>query len=216
MACTTLFGVFLLASFVALGLGVSVTLEAEAFAGKLEANRTIFRSEASNVRNVLLYMDESIDMTFCLGSDDTILIENIYYSNDGSEDLFVLELDGKIIADVSGTTGTDFGNKWNTISETGRVGEKMSVGSGEHTLRVLVDAQDRSKDDGYGAELDRVVLDVANNSDLSCPETTTTSTDNETTVTEETSTTYVEESSTTYAEETTEAETTIPCEGDDC
>ncbi|XP_067670926.1 uncharacterized protein [Haliotis asinina] len=212
MAYTTLFGVFLLASFVAVGLGVSVSLEAESFAGKLDPNRTIFRSEASNVRNVLLYMDESIDMTFCLGSEDTIQIENLYYSNDGTEDRFVLELDGKIIADVTGTTDSDFGNKWNTISETGRIGEKISVGSGAHTLRVVVDAQDRSKDDGYGAELDRVVLDVANNSDLSCPET---STDSQTTVTEETSTTYVE-SSTTYAEETTEAETTTPCEGDDC
>ncbi|XP_046382178.2 uncharacterized protein LOC124153082 [Haliotis rufescens] len=214
MACSTLFGVSLLASFIALGLGVSVTLEAEAFAGKLDENRTIYRSNAGNVRNVLLFMGESIDMTFCLGSDDNVLIENLYYSNDGTEDVFSLELDGKLIGSVTGYDSTDFGNNWNSISASGKVGETIDLASGEHTLRVFVEAQDESKDDGYGVELDRIVLDVAYNSDLSCPESTSANTDSPTTVTEETSTTYLKESSTTNAEDTTEAETTTASEGD--
>ncbi len=173
MACPTLFYVCLVATMVAGSFGASVTKEVDDYGDKYEANRTIHRSEAGNGFNILLYSGEDIEIPFCLDFNDNVRLQDFYYSNDGSADIYIFEIDNIPVGNVTSISNSNRGHNWNVINKAGSIGSSISLTSGPHVAKVTV--QSLGEDDGYGAEMDSLGFGIEDeaNGDLSCYHTTT-------------------------------------------
>ncbi|XP_046355960.2 uncharacterized protein LOC124134909 [Haliotis rufescens] len=134
-------------------------LEADEFAETLKVeddmSRVMSRTISQNDRNLWLKKGESVTMKFCLDVEAFVKIRNIFWANDGWLDTIVIKINDKPIGNFSTNDNSNWGELWNTLSESGPVGDEINLPSGEHTLTLEV-----PEADFYGVEIDKVILEV--------------------------------------------------------
>lgn len=120
-------------------------------------DRVMWRGLGSELRTLLLYEEEYVDLSFCLSALTLVTISNIRYSNDGLSDHIILLMNNRTIAEFETIYRTNWGHMWNVFSDTRQVTDPILLSPGYHTLRILVYLSDN-----YGTELDSLELQLEN------------------------------------------------------
>jgi len=112
------------------------------------------RSNAQGARTILLQADQSRTLSFNLGSPASYAV-SVRYSNDnyGPTETVTVSVDGSTVGQFSAQDTGNYGAGWNVFVQTSTLGT-VNLSAGDHTVVVSV-----SGGDGYGVEIDAVVLD---------------------------------------------------------
>ncbi len=131
--------------------GCTIQLESE---NGTSTGTEMYRSEASNGITVSLKEGDSISHTFITYSDCVLMVENVAYSNDGTQDeLRVLIDTTTVIGSFQTISLTGNGDLWNYIQNSGPVGNETQISAGDHKLTLVAISTDL-----HGVELDTVTL----------------------------------------------------------
>ncbi len=143
--------------------GCTIQLESE---HGTSTGMEMYRSDASNGITVSLKEDDSISHTFITYSDCVLMVENVAYSNDGTQDeLRVLIDTTTVIGSFQTISLTGNGDLWNEIQNSGPVGNETHISAGDHKLTLVAISTDL-----HGVELDTVTLAFMCATDISALE----------------------------------------------
>ena len=112
------------------------------------------RSSASGDATVYLSESGKVTNTFTTSSC-SVSVENVAYTNDGGSDTIMVYLDGLLVGSFVSKAGSNYGQNWNVIRNSGSIGASVEVPSGSHELVLVV-----TQADDYGVELDKSTLDL--------------------------------------------------------
>eukprot|EP00118_Oscarella_pearsei_P024666 m.306553 g.306553 ORF g.306553 m.306553 type:complete len:673 (+) comp41345_c0_seq1:144-2162(+) len=133
-------------------LTTTSALQLEAEDGSYLGNRK-HRGAASNAATVLLHQGGVITLSFRVYSLCNVTVQNVAYTNDGGSDTVIVTLGGKAVGSFQTIAGSNLGQNWNVIRNSGSIGSLDSIRSGSHTLLVTATSTDL-----YGVEIDAVSI----------------------------------------------------------
>ena len=121
---------------------------------KTEPGRISKRAGASGGHSVYMKQGDSVEIKICPKELVGINIDEVFYSNDGWFDQVDIHVDGQYVDSFwSDSNVGGYGNFWNIFKSSGKVGPKIMLSSGYHTIELYVVFADM-----WGIELDRIVL----------------------------------------------------------
>ena len=111
------------------------------------------RGGTSNKRTVRLSEGQYIIWRFVTESSCKLKILSVEYTNDGLSDTITLYADGQLVGSLDTRAQSNHGHLWNEPVSSGPIGDKITLSSGDHTIKLAV-----TKMDEYGVEVDRVTM----------------------------------------------------------
>ena len=116
--------------------------------------RTMPRSAASGDTTLLLYQGSLIQHDFGIGlATCAVNVNNVAYSNDGSQDRISITLDRTEIGSLTTAARSGNGHLWNVIRNSGSIGGSVTLRPGSYRLQLNVVYADE-----YGVEIDNTTL----------------------------------------------------------
>ncbi|KAK3596440.1 hypothetical protein CHS0354_033403 [Potamilus streckersoni] len=127
-----------------------------------EGKRVTPRSEASGQSTLKMNKGQTSSIEFCLTKHSEIEVHKVWYSNDGECDLITVTVDNKMLGQVLSEPLSKGGEGWNIFKPSGPLNCIVYLSEGRLHLSFYVE-----KGDEYGVEIDKIVLLLHNDVDLS-------------------------------------------------
>lgn len=130
-------------------------LEAEDYLPLKAFSSITNRDTASNGHAVQMIASQTamLKFDFCLDRESDIDVDNIYYSNDGDEDIFTVLIDWEGIGTFQTHLRSQGGSEWNNFESTGKIGGIRRLQPGRHSLILQLTQSDK-----FGVEIDKVIV----------------------------------------------------------